>query len=116
MQHPSVFLRFPSWYREIVDHTTREERRKLSYMWLSLPLRTRLLYNAQHARVSQLGGVGRAFSSMMDTSDCKARVAQSQHKAAHNNCEPCAKSGRPGLEPGMADPESAVLPIKLSPT
>ena len=24
-------------------------------------------------------------------------------------------SGRPGLEPGMADPESAVLPIKLSP-
>ena len=22
------FLRFPNWYREIVDHTTREERRK----------------------------------------------------------------------------------------
>ncbi len=48
MRHPHVFLRFPGWYREIVDHTTREERRKLSYMWLSLPLRTRLLYNAQH--------------------------------------------------------------------
>ncbi len=48
MQHPNIFLRFPTWYREIVDHTTREERRKLSYMWLGLPLRTRLLYNAQH--------------------------------------------------------------------
>ena len=48
MQHPHIFLRFPNWYREIVDHTTREERRKLSYMWLGLPLRTRLLYNAQH--------------------------------------------------------------------
>lgn len=48
LRHPQVFLRFPRWYREIVDHTTREERRKLSYMWLALPLRTRLLYNAQH--------------------------------------------------------------------
>lgn len=48
LNHPSIFLRFPHWYREIVDRTTREERRKLSYMWLALPLRTRLLYNAQH--------------------------------------------------------------------
>lgn len=49
LEHPGVFLRFPRWYREIVDHTSREERRKLSYMWLGLPLRTRLLYNADHA-------------------------------------------------------------------
>jgi len=48
MRHPKIFLKFPRWYREIVDHTSREERRKLSYMWLGLPLRTRLLYNAQH--------------------------------------------------------------------
>lgn len=48
LEHPEIFLRFPGWYREIVDRTTREERRKLSYMWLGLPLRTRLLYNAQH--------------------------------------------------------------------
>ena len=27
----------------------------------------------------------------------------------------CFFAGRPGLEPGMAEPESAVLPIKLSP-
>ena len=49
LDHPGVFLRFPRWYRDIVDHTSREERRKLSYMWLGLPLRTRLLYNADHA-------------------------------------------------------------------
>ena len=48
LRHPQIFLKFPRWYREIVDHTSREERRKLSYMWLVLPLRTRLLYNAQH--------------------------------------------------------------------
>ena len=48
LAHPQIFLRFPRWYRDIVDHTSREERRKLSYMWLGLPLRTRLLYNAQH--------------------------------------------------------------------
>ena len=46
LNHPEVFLRYPRWYRDIVDHTSREERRKLSYMWLGLPLRTRLLYNA----------------------------------------------------------------------
>ena len=48
LSYPQIFLRFPNWYREIVDRTSREERRKLSYMWLALPLRTRLLYNAQH--------------------------------------------------------------------
>ncbi len=44
---PDVFLQYPRWYREIVDHTSREERRKLSYMWLVLPFRTRLLYNTR---------------------------------------------------------------------
>ncbi len=47
MNRPDFFLQYPRWYREIVDHTTREERRKISYMWLSLPLRTRLLYNTR---------------------------------------------------------------------
>ena len=47
MDYPAVFLQYPRWYREIVDHTSREERRKISYMWLGLPLRTRLLYNAR---------------------------------------------------------------------
>lgn len=47
MEHPNLFLQYPRWYRDIVDHTTREERRKISYMWLGLPLRTRLLYNTR---------------------------------------------------------------------
>jgi len=47
MNYPEVFLQYPRWYRDIVDHTTREERRKISYMWLGLPLRTRLLYNTR---------------------------------------------------------------------
>lgn len=47
MNYPDVFLQYPRWYRDIVDHTSREERRKISYMWLGLPLRTRLLYNAR---------------------------------------------------------------------
>jgi len=47
MDYPDVFLQYPRWYRDIVDHTTREERRKISYMWLGLPLRTRLLYNTR---------------------------------------------------------------------
>lgn len=47
MNYPELFLQYPRWYRDIVDHTSREERRKISYMWLGLPLRTRLLYNAR---------------------------------------------------------------------
>ena len=47
MNYPAVFLQYPRWYRDIVDHTSREERRKISYMWLGLPFRTRLLFNAR---------------------------------------------------------------------
>jgi len=47
MNHPEIFLQYPRWYRDIVDHTSREERRKISYMWLGLPFRTRLLFNAR---------------------------------------------------------------------
>jgi len=47
MNYPTLFLQYPHWYRDIVDHTSREERRKISYMWLGLPLRTRLLYNTR---------------------------------------------------------------------
>jgi hypothetical protein len=36
----------PLWYGRLCDETTRRERRRLAYMWLRLPVRTRLLYNA----------------------------------------------------------------------
>lgn len=35
----------PPWYRHLMDMTTRIERRRLAYMWLRLPRRTRLRYN-----------------------------------------------------------------------
>lgn len=45
--HPDVFMQYPHWYRDLVDRTSREERRRLAYMWLSLPIRTRMLYNTR---------------------------------------------------------------------
>lgn len=40
----------PRWANTLAHNTTRHERRRLAYMWLRLPLRTRLLYNtSDHA-------------------------------------------------------------------
>jgi hypothetical protein len=41
------FRMFPRWYFELVQRTDREERRRIAYLWLRLPLQTRLLYNAR---------------------------------------------------------------------
>ena len=40
--------KLPRWYGELYETTTRHERRRIAYMWLRLPLRTRLLYNANN--------------------------------------------------------------------
>ncbi len=37
---------FPLWYHELRERTTRYERRRIAYMWLLLPFRTRLTYNS----------------------------------------------------------------------
>jgi len=37
---------FPSWYNKLESYTSRVERRRIAYMWLRLPMRTRWLYNA----------------------------------------------------------------------
>jgi hypothetical protein len=37
---------FPGWHGRFMETTSRWERRRIAYMWLRLPLRTRLLYNA----------------------------------------------------------------------
>lgn len=39
------FDRFPRWYVELSHRTNREERRRIAYLWLRLPIRTRVLYN-----------------------------------------------------------------------
>lgn len=36
----------PVWYGRLKEETSRKERRRIAYMWLRLPLRTRLLYSA----------------------------------------------------------------------
>ncbi len=42
---PHVFLAYPHWYADLRERTTRDERRRLAYMWLALPRRTRLFYS-----------------------------------------------------------------------
>jgi hypothetical protein len=39
---------YPNWYHELRDRTSRYERRRIAYMWLQLPLRTRLSYNSHN--------------------------------------------------------------------
>ena len=46
-RYHSAFRIFPRWYFELVQRTDREERRRIAYLWLRLPLQTRLLYNAR---------------------------------------------------------------------
>lgn len=43
---PFLFLSLPVWYSDLRERTTREERRRIAYRWLSLPMRTRLAYSA----------------------------------------------------------------------
>lgn len=38
----------PVWYAQLVERTDRHERRRIAYLWLRLPARTRLLYNAHN--------------------------------------------------------------------
>ncbi len=39
-------LKYPIWYHDLRERTTRYERRRIGYMWLTLPLRARLSYNS----------------------------------------------------------------------
>lgn len=45
-QYPQIFMVLPRWYYDLRDRTSREERRRLAYMWLWLPRRLRLIYNS----------------------------------------------------------------------
>lgn len=46
-EHPEWFRALPRWYAVLNDRTDRHERRRIAYLWLRLPGRTRLLYNAR---------------------------------------------------------------------
>lgn len=41
-----MILKLPRWYHELREQTTRYERRRIAYMWLHLPARSRLAYNS----------------------------------------------------------------------
>lgn len=43
---PALFFRYPRWLYELLEYTSRYERRRLAYMWLRLPRRTRAAYNS----------------------------------------------------------------------
>lgn len=50
---PRIMFAYPQWCNELVNRATREERRRVAYMWLRLPYRTRLTYNASDQRFYQ---------------------------------------------------------------
>jgi hypothetical protein len=45
-KHDWLFLRYPLWLADLRDRTSRLERRRIAYMWLRLPRRTRFAYNS----------------------------------------------------------------------
>lgn len=45
-RHPDLLQTYPRWLHTLREYTTREERRRLAYRWLTLSWRTRLLYNS----------------------------------------------------------------------
>lgn len=46
LRYPQALLAYPRWYAALRERTTREERRRIAYMWLWLPRRMRLYYNS----------------------------------------------------------------------
>lgn len=48
-KYPRFFLMFPGWYWNLITSTSRDEQRRLAYMWLRLPTRTQWLYNTHDA-------------------------------------------------------------------
>ncbi len=45
-RHAEWFLVYPRWYGDLRERTNRLERRRISYMWLYLPWKLRLMYNS----------------------------------------------------------------------
>ena len=52
LRFPQILLAYPRWYALLRENTTREERRRIAYMWLWLPRRMRLYYNSDRVAFS----------------------------------------------------------------
>ncbi len=69
-RYPHIMCPLPRWYADLRAETTREERRRIAYMWLRLPLRNRLRYNISntHFRLwCDLVILGTVTQTMNDT-------------------------------------------------
>jgi len=54
VQHyPQIFISYPRWYYELRERTSRYERRRIAYMWLSLPYRMRMAFNGNDRAFNQ---------------------------------------------------------------
>ena len=49
LRYRMVLTVYPSWYHRLLKTTSREEQQRFAFMWLRLPLKTRLLYNTHDA-------------------------------------------------------------------
>ena len=67
-EYPTLLLSYPLWYAELRRRTTREERRRIAYMWLWLPARMRLYYNS-HDRAFNLWADLIIMSTTLQTVD-----------------------------------------------
>jgi hypothetical protein len=65
-EYPNLLLSYPRWYADLRLNTTREERRRIAYMWLWLPARMRLYYNS-HDRAFHLWADLIIISTTMQT-------------------------------------------------
>ncbi len=52
-KYKDFFRKYPPWYDEIIQMTDREERRRIAYMWLFLPAKTRMVYNTNNVLFKQ---------------------------------------------------------------
>jgi hypothetical protein len=66
--YPTLLLSYPRWYAHLREYTTREERRRIAYMWLWLPRRLRLYYNS-HDRAFYQWADMIILSTIMQTVD-----------------------------------------------
>ncbi len=48
LRYPSLnlYLRYPRWYFDLLERTSRIERRRIAYMWMRLPLKAKIFYNS----------------------------------------------------------------------
>lgn len=52
-KHKDRLQQYPRWSYDLIQMTDREERRRIAYLWLSLPASTRMIYNTNNHHFHQ---------------------------------------------------------------